>query len=129
MTSYSVIANPEGRKNILRLVERMVVGFCGGVSGSRAQGWSHVSGIGAEDVKITAKRNTVATGSPPGITVNASTSLWLPLPPGRIFHFLLTSRNEVFRAPSIVRPLFPYTLPLVLSTIIPLAFMARAFNN
>nr|XP_029123237.1 homeobox-leucine zipper protein ROC2-like [Elaeis guineensis] len=98
---FGLNANPEGRKNILRLVERMVVGFCGGVSGSRAQGWSHISGIGAEDVKITAKRNTVVTGSPPGITINASTSLWLPLPPGRIFHFLRTSRNLVFRAPSI----------------------------
>ncbi|XP_038981871.1 homeobox-leucine zipper protein ROC2-like isoform X2 [Phoenix dactylifera] len=98
---FGINANPEGRHSILRLVERMVVGFCGGVSGSRAQDWSHISGVGAEDVKITAKRNPLATCEPPGILVNACMSLWLPLPPGRVFHFLRTSRNEVFRAPSI----------------------------
>lgn len=91
-----VITNQEGRKSMLKLAERMVMSFCGGVSASTTHTWTTLSGTGADDVRVMTRKSVDDPGRPPGIVLSAATSFWLPLPPDRVFHFLRdeNSRNE-----------------------------------
>lgn len=91
-----VIPSPEGRKSILKLAERMVTSFCAGVSASTAHTWTTLSGSGAEDVRVMTRKSIDDPGRPPGIILSAATSLWLPVPPKKVFDFLRdeNSRNE-----------------------------------
>ncbi|MCO5614870.1 hypothetical protein L7F22_069155 [Adiantum nelumboides] len=90
----SVIPNPEGRRSMLKLAERMTNNFCGGVSASTAQTWVTLAGSGADDVRVVIRKSVDDPGRPPGIVLSAATSLRLPVPPSRIFQFL---RDERFR--------------------------------
>ncbi|URE42446.1 cotyledon development, partial [Musa troglodytarum] len=92
----TVITTAEGRKCMLRLAERMVMSFCGGVSASTAHQWTTLSGNGAEDVRVMTRKSVGDPGRPPGIVLNAAKSFWLPVPPKRVFDFLRDerSRNE-----------------------------------
>ncbi|CAL9207583.1 unnamed protein product [Musa hybrid cultivar] len=91
-----VITTPEGRKSMLKLAERMVISFCGGVGGSASHQWTTLSGSGAEDVRVMTRKSVDDPGRPPGIVLNAATSFWLPVPPKRVFDFLRdeSSRSE-----------------------------------
>nr|XP_018685149.1 PREDICTED: homeobox-leucine zipper protein ROC2-like isoform X1 [Musa acuminata subsp. malaccensis] len=91
-----VITTPEGRKSMLKLAERMVISFCGGVSASTTHQWTTLSGSGAEDVRVMTRKSVDDPGRPPGIVLNAATSFWLPVPPKRVFDFLRdeSSRSE-----------------------------------
>nr|CAB3480213.1 unnamed protein product [Digitaria exilis] len=91
-----VITSIEGRKSMLKLAERMVASFCGGVTASAAHQWTTLSGSGAEDVRVMTRKSVDDPGRPPGIVLNAATSFWLPVPPKRVFDFLRdeTSRSE-----------------------------------
>ncbi|KAF3325657.1 homeobox-leucine zipper protein ROC2 [Carex littledalei] len=91
-----VITTPEGRKSMLKLAERMVISFCGGVTASTAHQWTTLSGSGAEDVRVMTRKSVDDPGRPPGIVLNAATSFWLPVPPKRVFDFLRdeSSRSE-----------------------------------
>ncbi|KAJ8493346.1 hypothetical protein OPV22_015067 [Ensete ventricosum] len=91
-----VITSPEGRKSMLKLAERMVMSFCGGVSASTTHQWTTLSGSGAEDVRVMTRKSVDDPGRPPGIVLNAATSFWLPVPPKRVFDFLRdeSSRSE-----------------------------------
>ncbi|XP_064993659.1 homeobox-leucine zipper protein ROC2-like [Musa acuminata AAA Group] len=91
-----VITTPEGRKSMLKLAERMVMSFCGGVSASTTHQWTTLSGSGAEDVRVMTRKSVDDPGRPPGIVLNAATSFWLPVPPKRVFDFLRdeSSRSE-----------------------------------
>ncbi|GLJ40510.1 hypothetical protein SUGI_0835390 [Cryptomeria japonica] len=91
-----VIPNPEGRKSMLKLAERMGISFCGGVSASSAHTWTSLSGSGAEDVRVMIRKSVDDPGRPPGIVLSAATSFWLPVPPKTLFDFLRdeNSRNE-----------------------------------
>nr|CAB3482339.1 unnamed protein product [Digitaria exilis] len=92
-----VITSIEGRKSMLKLAERMVASFCGGVTASAAHQWTTLSGSGAEDVRVMTRKSVDDPGRPPGIVLNAATSFWLPVPPKRVFDFLRdeTSRSEI----------------------------------
>eukprot|EP00250_Pteridium_aquilinum_P016242 c23020_g1_i1 orf=781-3153(-) len=92
----SVYPSPEGRRSMLKLAERMTNSFCGGVSASTAHTWVTLagSGGGADDVRVLIRKSVDDPGRPPGIVLSAATSIWLPLPPSRVFHFL---RDERFR--------------------------------
>uniref|UniRef100_R7W5E9 Homeobox-leucine zipper protein ROC2 n=1 Tax=Aegilops tauschii TaxID=37682 RepID=R7W5E9_AEGTA len=92
----AVITSSEGRKSMLKLAERMVASFCGGVTASVAHQWTTLSGSGAEDVRVMTRKSVDDPGRPPGIVLNAATSFWLPVPPKRVFDFLRdeTSRSE-----------------------------------
>jgi homeobox-leucine zipper protein len=94
---HAVITSIEGRKSMLKLAERMVASFCGGVTASAAHQWTTLSGSGAEDVRVMTRKSVDDPGRPPGIVLNAATSFWLPVPPKRVFDFLRdeTSRSEV----------------------------------
>ncbi|KAG0471381.1 hypothetical protein HPP92_015927 [Vanilla planifolia] len=91
-----VITTPEGRKGMLKLAERMVMSFCGGVSASTTHQWITLSGSGAEDVRVMTRKSVDDPGRPPGIVLNAATSFWLPVLPKRVFDFLRdeSSRSE-----------------------------------
>lgn len=90
----SVIPNPEGRRSMLKLAERMTNNFCGGVSASTAHTWVTLAGSGADDVRVVIRKSVDDPGRPPGIVLSAATSLWLPVPTTRVFQFL---RDERFR--------------------------------
>ncbi|XP_020591591.1 homeobox-leucine zipper protein ROC2-like isoform X2 [Phalaenopsis equestris] len=91
-----VITTSEGRKSMLKLAERMVISFCGGVSASTTHQWTTLSGSGAEDVRVMTRKSLDDPGRPPGIVLNAATSFWLPVAPKRVFDFLRdeSSRSE-----------------------------------
>ncbi|OAY81802.1 Homeobox-leucine zipper protein ROC2 [Ananas comosus] len=91
-----VITTPEGRKSMLKLAERMVISFCGGVTASTTHQWTTLSGSGAEDVRVMTRKSIDDPGRPPGIVLNAATSFWLPVSPKRVFDFLRdeSSRSE-----------------------------------
>ncbi|KAE8789706.1 homeobox-leucine zipper protein ROC2 [Hordeum vulgare] len=95
-SDIGVITSSEGRKSMLKLAERMVASFCGGVTASVAHQWTTLSGSGAEDVRVMTRKSVDDPGRPPGIVLNAATSFWLPVPPKRVFDFLRdeTSRSE-----------------------------------
>jgi hypothetical protein len=82
---------------MLKLAERMVASFCGGVTASVAHQWTTLSGSGAEDVRVMTRKSVDDPGRPPGIVLNAATSFWLPVTPSTVFDFLRdeTSRSEV----------------------------------
>ncbi|RRT62714.1 hypothetical protein B296_00043237 [Ensete ventricosum] len=82
-------------KSMLKLAERMVISFCGGVSASTTHQWTTLSGSGAEDVRVMTRKSVDDPGRPPGIVLNAATSFWLPVPPKRVFDFL---RDEGYRS-------------------------------
>ncbi|KAL7244129.1 hypothetical protein ACSBR1_016378 [Camellia fascicularis] len=86
-----VITTIEGRKSMMKLAQRMVIGFCSGVGASTAHTWTTLSGSGADDVRVMTRKSMDDPGRPPGIVLSAATSFWLPVPPKRVFDFL---RNE-----------------------------------
>ncbi|KAL7250291.1 hypothetical protein ACSBR1_012319 [Camellia fascicularis] len=92
----TVITSTEGRRSMLKLAERMVISFCGGVSASTSHTWTMLSGSGADDVRVMTRKSIDDPGRPPGIVLSAATSFWLPVPPKRVFDFLRDehSRNE-----------------------------------
>ncbi|KAK9008499.1 hypothetical protein V6N11_075390 [Hibiscus sabdariffa] len=92
-----VITNQDGRKSMLKLAERMVISFCGGVSASTAHTWTTLSGTGADDVRVMTRKSVDDPGRPPGIVLSAATSFWLPVSPKRVFDFL---RDENYRSES-----------------------------
>ncbi|KAH7297113.1 hypothetical protein KP509_26G054200 [Ceratopteris richardii] len=92
----SVLPSPEGRVSLLKLAERMTSSFCGGVSASTTHSWLTLAGTGieADDVRVLVRKTVNVPGKPSGIVLCAATSLWLPLSPSKVFHFL---RDERFR--------------------------------
>lgn len=100
----SLVGDAEATKNILKLSDRMVVSFFSGVSGSVLHQWADKRNVAMNDVKIRGRKNNGDPGRPPGIVLSASTSIWLPIPPKRVFDFLrnVPSRNQVFRLSNFV---------------------------
>lgn len=92
-----MLANPDARKNILRLSERMVLNFYGGVTSSNAYSWINLYGSGNEETRIMTKNHENDPKNPSGTVLNATTCFWLPVPQKIVFEFLRdeNSRNEV----------------------------------
>ncbi|KAI3680563.1 hypothetical protein L6452_35336 [Arctium lappa] len=90
-----VISNPEGRKSMLKLAERMVLGFCTGVGASTTHTWTTLSGSGADDVRVMTRKTMDDAGRAAGIVLCAATSFWLPVPPKQVFNFLRDENSRV----------------------------------
>ena len=73
---------------LLKIADRMLLSFSAGVAGSIAHGWVNGTGTRAKDVRVASKRNVSDPTMPFGITVSASSSVWLPATPRRNFDFL-----------------------------------------
>ncbi|XP_042439319.1 homeobox-leucine zipper protein ROC2-like isoform X1 [Zingiber officinale] len=94
--STAHIGNVEMTHNILNLSERMAMSFCSGVSGSLIHQWAQVTGAATNDVRIRSRKNNGDPGRPAGTVLSASTSIWLPISPKRVFDFLrsVPSRSQ-----------------------------------
>ncbi|KAK6934404.1 START domain [Dillenia turbinata] len=91
-----VYIEPEGKKSLLKLAERMMRTFCANINASNVNKWMTLGKSGAENVKITTKYSINEPGKPSGVTVVFATSLHLPVPPSKVFNFLSDEerRNE-----------------------------------
>ncbi|KAL9680636.1 hypothetical protein QQ045_018521 [Rhodiola kirilowii] len=89
-----VFTNEDGRRNMMKLAERMVMSFSAGVSASITHTWTTLSGTGADDVRVMTRKSIDDPGRPPGIVLSAATSFWVAVPPNTVFDFL---RNENHR--------------------------------
>ncbi|KAL1198143.1 Homeobox-leucine zipper protein ANTHOCYANINLESS 2 [Cardamine amara subsp. amara] len=86
---------PGGRKSMLKLAQRMTFNFCSGISAPSVHSWSKLTvGTVDPDVRVMTRKSVDNPGEPPGIVLSASTSVWLPASPQRLFDFL---RNERMR--------------------------------
>uniref|UniRef100_A0A1D1YD22 Homeobox-leucine zipper protein ANTHOCYANINLESS 2 n=1 Tax=Anthurium amnicola TaxID=1678845 RepID=A0A1D1YD22_9ARAE len=85
-----------GRRSMLKLAQRMTANFCAGVCASSVHSWAKLN-IGAvgEDVRVMTRKSENDPGEPPGVVLSAATSVWLPVPPHRLFDFL---RDESLRS-------------------------------
>lgn len=92
-----MLTNPETRKNILKLSERMVLNFCGGVTSSTAYSWMNLHGSGNEETRIMTKKHENDPDNSSGTMLNATTWFWIPVPQKIVFEFLRdeSSRSEV----------------------------------
>ncbi|XP_049400404.1 homeobox-leucine zipper protein ANTHOCYANINLESS 2-like [Solanum stenotomum] len=89
---------PSGRRSMLKLAQRMTNNFCSGVCASSIHKWNKLNCVGnnVEDyVRVLTRKSVDDPGEPPGIVVNAATSVWLPVSPQRLFDFL---RDEQLRS-------------------------------
>uniref|UniRef100_A0A175YMI6 START domain-containing protein n=1 Tax=Daucus carota subsp. sativus TaxID=79200 RepID=A0A175YMI6_DAUCS len=89
-----VMLTPEGRKSMLKLAERMVLGYCNGVGVSTEHMWTMFCGEGATDAKIMTRKNTDDPRTPAGTVISAASSFWIPVPPKRVFDFLIDVRSR-----------------------------------
>uniref|UniRef100_A0A7N0TU79 Uncharacterized protein n=1 Tax=Kalanchoe fedtschenkoi TaxID=63787 RepID=A0A7N0TU79_KALFE len=83
-----VFTNEEGRRNMMKLAERMVMSFSAAVSASITHTWTTLSGTGADDVRVMTRKSIDDPGRPPGIVLSAATSFWVAVPPSRVFDFI-----------------------------------------
>ncbi|CAA3015007.1 homeobox-leucine zipper ANTHOCYANINLESS 2 [Olea europaea subsp. europaea] len=84
---------PSGRRSMLKLAQRMTDNFCAGVCASTVHEWNKFSaGNVDEDVRVMTRKSADDPGEPPGIVLSASTSVWLPVSPHRLFDFLRDER-------------------------------------
>lgn len=87
--------DPNGKKSMLKLAQRMVDNFCAGVSASSVCKWGRLCAKNvSDDVRIMTRTNMEDPGEPPGILLSVSTSVWLPVSRHTLFNFL---RDEQFR--------------------------------
>uniref|UniRef100_A0A7N0SZF3 Uncharacterized protein n=1 Tax=Kalanchoe fedtschenkoi TaxID=63787 RepID=A0A7N0SZF3_KALFE len=85
-----------GRKSMVKLAQRLTNNFCAGVCASTVHKWNKLSsGNVGDDIRVMTRKSVNDPGEPPGIVLSAATSVWLPVPPQRIFDFL---RNESLRS-------------------------------
>ncbi|XP_072967836.1 homeobox-leucine zipper protein ROC6-like isoform X2 [Typha angustifolia] len=83
-----------GRRSMLKLAQRMTDNFCSGVCPSAAQKWRRLEewGCVGEEVRVMTRQSVSDPGEPPGVVLSAATSVWLPVPPARLFDFLRDER-------------------------------------
>ena len=91
----------QGRKSMLRLAGRMLSSFCLGLSSSPQNSWQVLDpalfdapvGPGAPpEVRVMTRRSNCRSGEPSGVILNATASVWLPVPVLVAFDFLKDGR-------------------------------------
>ncbi|KAG9148763.1 hypothetical protein Leryth_013443 [Lithospermum erythrorhizon] len=84
---------PAGRRSMLKLARRMTDNFCASVSASKVYKWNKLNaGNVDENVRVMTRESVNDPGEPSGIVLSASTSVWLPISPRRLFNFLRDER-------------------------------------
>jgi homeobox-leucine zipper protein len=91
------VPTADGRRSMLKLAQRMTNNFCAGVSASTLHTWTTLASSSGEDdgVRVMTRNSIDNPGEPHGIILSAATSIWLPVSPQRVFHFL---RDESLRS-------------------------------
>ncbi|KAK4762771.1 hypothetical protein SAY86_008539 [Trapa natans] len=85
-----------GRRNMLKLAQRMVDDFCSGISTSMGGDWEMlpVGNIG-QDIKVMSRRSILNNpNETPAILLSASTSVWMPVSHQLLFNFLRDQRER-----------------------------------
>ncbi|THG05495.1 hypothetical protein TEA_020378 [Camellia sinensis var. sinensis] len=86
---------PTGRRNMVKLAQRMTRNFCAGVCATMHM-WQLVQvGNVGEDARLMIRNSMDNPGEPPGLVLSATTSVWMPVSHQRLFDFL---RNEQTRS-------------------------------
>ncbi|KAM7266201.1 hypothetical protein ACFE04_004098 [Oxalis oulophora] len=83
---------PGGKKCLLKLAQRMADSFCTGVCASSVRKWHKLNGT--EDVMVSTRQNINNPGEPPGLVLNAATSVYIHVSRLKLFDFL---RDEKMR--------------------------------
>ncbi|KAF8400808.1 hypothetical protein HHK36_014110 [Tetracentron sinense] len=91
----SGVATLAGRKSVLKLAQRMSMGFCRAVGASSYHTWTKVSTKGGEDIRVASRKNLNDPGEPLGVILCAVSSVWLPVSSQALFDFL---RDEARRS-------------------------------
>ncbi|CAA7014658.1 unnamed protein product [Microthlaspi erraticum] len=87
ITDLGVIRSAEGRKNMMRLSQRMMRTFCVNISTSYGQSWTALSETNKDTVRITT-RKTCEPGQPTGVVLCAVSTTWLPFSHLQVFDLL-----------------------------------------
>lgn len=87
----TVIPTPEAKQSTMKLTQRMVERFCAAFSGSIANKWLVLSGPNDAHQVYFHKANSFGFG---GEILSATTSVWLPFHPDRLFGFLKDEQNR-----------------------------------
>ncbi|XP_038905023.1 homeobox-leucine zipper protein ANTHOCYANINLESS 2-like isoform X2 [Benincasa hispida] len=84
-----------GRRNMVKLAQRMTANFCAGVCASTVYKWNKLNtrnnNVG-EDVKVMTRKSVEDPGEPPGTVLSAATSVWVAAAVERVFEFLRDER-------------------------------------
>ncbi|KAK8521305.1 hypothetical protein V6N12_005214 [Hibiscus sabdariffa] len=85
-----------GRKNMLKLAQRMTNNFCAGVCGSNVQKWEKPDfGTVGEDMMVMTRKNVSDPGEPLGVLLSVATSVWMPSTQKKLFDFLRDERMRI----------------------------------
>ncbi|CAN8245805.1 unnamed protein product [Cochlearia groenlandica] len=87
ITDLGVIRSAEGRRNIMRLSQRMMRTFCVNISTSYGQSWTALSEATKDTVRITTRR-MCEPGQPTGVVLCAVSTTWLPFSHHQVFDLL-----------------------------------------
>ncbi|KAG7018976.1 Homeobox-leucine zipper protein ANTHOCYANINLESS 2 [Cucurbita argyrosperma subsp. argyrosperma] len=85
----------DGRRNMVKLAQRMTANFCTGVCASTVYKWNKLNtgnnNVG-EDVRVMTRKSVEDPGEPPGTVLSAATSVWVAATAERVFEFLRDER-------------------------------------
>ncbi|XP_075083153.1 homeobox-leucine zipper protein PROTODERMAL FACTOR 2-like isoform X1 [Nicotiana tabacum] len=84
----------EGRKNLMKLAERMVRSYNAIFSSCNENQWMPLRIQGGGNNFAKTSLNLDARGTPRGVAVTISTSVWLPIPQKDVFEFLRAGENR-----------------------------------
>ncbi|XP_057460659.1 homeobox-leucine zipper protein PROTODERMAL FACTOR 2-like [Actinidia eriantha] len=86
----------DGRRNLLKLADRLVRNYYSSVSASSENVWKSIPVAGAEDILITTNYNDDHPEMPRGVSVTFTTTIQLPTQPNKVFEFLRSGdqRNQ-----------------------------------
>ncbi|KAJ0045248.1 hypothetical protein Pint_04215 [Pistacia integerrima] len=87
-TNDGVLIPQAGRESVLKLGERMKRSFWGDISASNESTWMALPVCGSEDIRVMTRGVIQVLGESPTTKIAFTTSLWLPVPPKRVFDFL-----------------------------------------
>ncbi|MCD7463234.1 hypothetical protein HAX54_050192 [Datura stramonium] len=84
----------EGQKNLMKLAERTIRSYNAIFSSCSENQWMPLSIHGGEDIYVKTSMNLDDPGTPRGVAVTISTSVWLPIPQHHVFKFLRAGENR-----------------------------------
>ncbi|KAK4363886.1 hypothetical protein RND71_015244 [Anisodus tanguticus] len=84
----------EGRRNLVKLAERMIGSYNAIFSSCSENQWMPLPIHGGEDIFVKTSLNLDDPGTPRGVSVSISASVWLPIPQNDVFEFLRAGDNH-----------------------------------
>ncbi|KZV41040.1 homeobox-leucine zipper protein ANTHOCYANINLESS 2 [Dorcoceras hygrometricum] len=84
-----------GKKSLAKLAQRMTRNFCTGVC-STVHKWEMLQNeISSNDTKLAMRQSFGDLGEPSGVILSATTTVWMPVSPIRLFDFLQDEKARV----------------------------------